>query len=111
MAASADKYGDVIVISVDAELSGDTVQQFRRVSEDQLKEGNLWFVLDFEKTASMDSMGLETLLWFRDEVEAHTGMAKVCALDETCAKIFELTRFDRKFEMFEAATDAVKSYE
>jgi len=111
MVAAAEKYGDVVVISVDAELSGDTIQQFRRVVEEQLKGGNLWFVLDFEKTTSMDSVGLETLLWFRDQVETHTGMAKVCALDETCAKIFELTRFDRKFEVFETATDAVKSYE
>ena len=111
MATSAEKYSDVVVISVESEFGGDTIQQFRRVAEDQLHNGNLWFVLDFEKTVSMDSASLETLLWFRDAVESHTGMVKVCTLDETCAKIFELTRFDRKFEVFEAATDAIKSYE
>ena len=111
MVAAAEKYGDVVVISVESDFSGDTIQQFRRVAEEQLSAGNLWFVLDLEKTASLDSLGLETLLWFRDEVEAHTGMAKICALDDTCAKVFELTRFDRKLEIFDTATDAIKSYE
>lgn len=111
MAASVEKYGDVVVISVDGEFSGDTIQQFRRVAEDQLGGDGVWFVLDFEKTVSMDSNGLETLLWFRDQVESHTGLVKVCALDDTCTKVFELTRFDRKFEVFPSATDAIKSYE
>ena len=111
MTAAAEKYGDVVVITVESEFTGDTVQQFRRVAEEQLKDSNLWFVLDLEKTVSVDSSGLETLLWFRDEVESHTGLVKVCSLDDTCRKVFELTRFDRKFEVFDSATDAIKSYE
>jgi len=111
MATKAEKYGDVVVISVESEFTSDTVQQFRRVAEEQIKESNLWFVVDLEKTVSIDSQGLETLLWFRDEVESHTGLVKVCALDDTCRKVFELTRFDRKFEVFETATDAIRSYE
>ena len=111
MAASAEKYGDVVVISVQSEFTGDAVQQFRRVAEEQLAAGNLWFVMDFEKAVMMDSNALECLLWFRDAVEGHTGLVKVCTLDETCAKIFEVTRFDRKFELFPSVTDAVKSYE
>jgi anti-anti-sigma factor len=111
MATQAEKYGDVVVISVESEFTGDTVQQFRRVAEEQITDANLWFVVDLEKTVSIDSQGLETLLWFRDEVESHTGLVKVCALDDTCRKVFELTRFDRKFEVFETATDAIKSYE
>ena len=111
MATKAEKYGDVVVISVESEFTSDTVQQFRRVAEEQIKESHLWFVVDLEKTVSIDSQGLETLLWFRDEVESHTGLVKVCALDDTCRKVFELTRFDRKFEVFETATDAIRSYE
>ena len=111
MAATAEKYGDVVVISIESEFSGDTIQQFRRTTEEQLDGTNLWFVLDFEKTVSIDSAGLDTLLWFRDRVEEHTGLVKVCALDATCAKVFELTRFDRKFEVFPDTTEAVKSYE
>ena len=111
MASSAEKYGDVVVISVESEFSGDTVSQFQRVAEEQLAEKHTWFVLDFEKAVSMDSSALEALLSFREQVEAETGLVKVCGLDETCAKIFELTRFDRKFELFESLTEAIKSYE
>ena len=111
MAATAEQYGDVVVISIESEFSGDTVQQFRKIAREQLGRGHLWFVLDFEKTVSMDSGGLETLLWFRDEVESNTGLVKVCALDPTCDKVFELTRFDRKFEVFTGVTEAIRSYE
>jgi len=111
MATTAEKYGDVVVLSVESEFSGDTISQFRRVAEEQTTPENLWFVLDFEKAVSMDSNALDSLLWFRDRVETNTGLVKVCGLDETCSKIFELTRFDRKFEIFDNVTDAIKSYE
>lgn len=111
MASSAEKYGDVVVISVESEFTDDTVQQFRRVAEEQLTAGHRWFVLDFEKAVTLDSSALDSLLWFRDQVEGQTGLVKVCALDETCAKIFEMTRFDRKFEVFAGVPEAVKSYE
>lgn len=112
MATQAERFGDVVVMSVEGEFSGDTVAQFRRVAEDQLAGQDApWLVLDFEKVQSIDSGGLETLLWFRDKVEENMGFVKICALDTTCAKVFELTRFDRKFEVFESVTDAVKSYD
>jgi anti-sigma B factor antagonist len=112
MTTVATKYGDVVVLSVDSEFSGDTVSQFRRVCQEQMEgDDSLWYVLDFEKTVDLDSGGLEALLWFRDEVEARTGLVKVCNLNETCAKVFELTRFDRKFEVFETLPDAIKSYD
>ena len=68
MATKAEKYGDVVVISVESEFTSDTVQQFRRVAEEQIKESNLWFVVDLEKTVSIDSQGLET--WPRQFVHA-----------------------------------------
>lgn len=111
MTTAASKYGDVVVLSIESEFSGDTVSQFRRVCQEQMSaEECLWCVLDFEKTVGMDSSGLEALLWLRDEAESRTGLVKVCNLNETCAKIFELTRFDRKFELFDNLPDAVKSY-
>lgn len=111
MTATAERYRDVVVITVESDLSDDTLQHFQRVAEEQLDDGNLWYVIDLEKAVGFDSAALEALLWFRDEVENHTGVVKVCSLNETCAKIFELTRFDRKFEVFPCVTDAVKSYE
>ncbi|NIA21480.1 MAG: STAS domain-containing protein [Anaerolineaceae bacterium] len=108
---TAAEYGNVIVLAVDSEFSGDTVSQFQRVAEEQLRPENQWFIVDCEKTTGMDSSALEALLWFRDEVEGLTGAVKICGLDETCAKIFELARFDRKFEVFESLTEAMKSYE
>lgn len=110
MPTKSEKYGDVVVISVEAEFSGDAVRQFRTVAEGQTTVENLWFVIDFEKTSTIDSGGLEALLWFRDRVEGNTGLVKVCGLDEACAKIFELTRFDRKFEVFPGLSAAVDSY-
>jgi anti-sigma B factor antagonist len=110
MPTKSEKYGDVVVISVESEFSGDTVRQFRATAEGQTTAENLWFVIDLEKTSTIDSGGLEALLWFRDRVEGNTGLVKVCGLDETCAKIFELTRFDRKFEVFPSVSDAVESY-
>jgi anti-sigma B factor antagonist len=110
MPTRSKKFGDVVVISVESEFSGDAVNQFRAVAEKETIPENLWFVLDFQQTSTLDSAALEALLWFRERVEGNTGLVKVCGLDQTCAKIFELTRFDRKFEIFPGVSDAVESY-
>jgi len=105
----AEAYGSMMVLSADSSLSRAESEEFRRVAAEQTKAGGRWFVLDLSRTGALDSQGLEDLLWFQDEVQQSGGTVKVAGLRGHPRQIFELVRFDAKFEVFDNVHEAVKS--
>ena len=59
---------------------------------------------------AIDSEGLEALLDVQDKCEDEYGNVKLCGLDETAQKILEITRLDRRFEVFGDLDATVKSF-
>ena len=109
MPTTADMYGSMTVLAVEPVLAGDESAAFRdRVSE-QLDLGGRWFVIDFSKVAYCDSRGLEELLDFQERVEVAGGFVKIAGLRGNCRRIFELVRFDKRFDVFDSLQEAVKS--
>jgi anti-anti-sigma factor len=111
MPTTADMYGSMTVLAVEPVLAGDESEAFHdRVSE-QLDVGGRWFVIDFSKVAYCDSRGLEELLDFQERVEAAGGVVRIAGLKGNCRRIFELVRFDKRFEVFDGLQEAVKSFD
>jgi len=109
MPTTAENYGNLTVVAVQDGLDSENSSQFREVLSERLQAGARWFVIDFSKAHSLDSEGLETLLWLLDTTKAAGGNVKAAELDKNLQKIFEMTRFDRKMELFGSIHDAVKS--
>ncbi|MBM4017413.1 MAG: STAS domain-containing protein [Planctomycetes bacterium] len=111
MPTLADAYGSMTVLSVEPALSKAEADEFRRAAEAQVRAGGRWFVLDLARAGALDSRGLEELLWFQEQVEAAGGAVKVAGLKGHCRKIFEMVRFDKKFQVFDNVHEAVKSFQ
>lgn len=111
MGTAADTYGSMTVLTASPVLTAEEVEEFRRAAAEQIQAGVRWFVLDLAKLTYLDSRGLEELLGFQDEVEAKGGCVKVAGLKGSCRTIFEMVRFDKKFEVFPTVHDAVRSFE
>lgn len=110
MPTTADAYGNMTVLYVEPALAQDESGVFRRVVGEQIQAGGRWFVLDLGRVGLFDSAGLEDLLWFHDQVDAVRGVVKVSGLKAHGRKIFEMVRFDKKFEVFDNVHEAVKSF-
>jgi anti-anti-sigma regulatory factor len=110
MPTVADAYGSMTVLSVQPGLTKIESEDFRHVAEGQIRGGGRWFVLDMARVGAFDSQGLENLLWFNEQVEAAGGVVKVAGLKGHCRKIFEMVRFDKKFQVFDNVHEAVKSF-
>jgi anti-anti-sigma regulatory factor len=110
MPTTADAYGSMTVLSIEPALTKAEADEFRRVAAAQIKAGGRWFILDLARAGLLDSQGLEELLWFQEQVEAAGGLIKVAGLRGHCRKIFEIVRFDKKFEVFENVHEAVKNF-
>lgn len=110
MPTTADAYGSMTVLSVEPALMRADGQAFRAVALEQVRAGGRWFVLDVSRAGCFDSAGLEDLLWFQEQVEAARGVVKVAGLKGNARRIFDLVRFDKRFDVFENVHEAVKSF-
>ena len=111
MPTTADAYGSMTVLSVEPAMTKAEAEGFRRAATEQVQAGGRWFVLDLARVGGFDSAGLEELLLFHDQVDSAGGVVKVAGLKGHCRTIFEIVRFDRKFEVFDDVHEAVKSFQ
>ena len=110
MPTTADAYGSMTVLSVEPAFTRTEDEDFRRIAADHVRAGGRWFVLDLSRVGTFDSQGLEDLLWFQEQIEAVGGVVKMAGLKGNGRKVFELVRFDKKFEVFDNVHEAVKSF-
>ncbi len=110
MAIASETYGDVAVARLEDELTADNVARFENILDQSVKEGVRNFVIDMEKTEYMDNAGLEAIDELSTRLENSGGQLKFSGLGPGCRKVFELTRFDRRFDLFDSLIDAVRSF-
>ncbi len=111
MPTRTSTYGSMTVLAVEPALTEDEGEAFHEAAEAAIRAGGRWFVLDFAKATRFDSRGLEDLLWLHDEVDEAGGVVKVAGLKGHCRTIFEMVRFDKRFEVHETVHEAVRSLE
>jgi anti-anti-sigma factor len=111
MPIATETYGDVVVARLEDELTAENVSRFESVVRLPLDDGIRNFVIDMEKTEVLDNAGLEAMDTFGERLEEIGGQLKFSGLGPACRKIFELTRFDRRFDLFDSLIDAVRSFQ
>ncbi len=110
MNISCEEYDQIAVITIDGELSEDTIGAFKNTIQESVQKGRIFFVVNFEKVSLIDSKGLEALLWLKDQCQEGGGQVKLAALDEVSAKILSVTRIDQAFDTHNEIIQAVKSF-
>jgi anti-anti-sigma factor len=110
MPVASEIYGDVGVIRLEDELTGDNIARFEGVLQGPLQEGIRNMVIDMEKTEYLDNAGLEALSELMERLQTAGGQLKFSGLAAGCRKLFEVTRLDRQADIFESLIDAVRSF-
>jgi len=110
MATTMTRYNDVVVLTVKDELAADSVESFVEKANLAAEGGALYMVVDCSDVSGFDSAGLEALVDLQNKCEERLGAVKLCGLDDTGAKILEITRLARRFEAFDDLDSAVKSF-
>lgn len=110
MSIQVSKYGEVTVLTPKDDLIGEEVDTLRHRTSQCLDEQQRNVVLDCTGVGGFDSAALEALVDFQSSCESGLGAVKLCCLDATCARILEITRLGRRFEVFDDLESAVKSF-
>jgi anti-sigma B factor antagonist len=73
--------------------------------------GHVQLLIDLEKTRYISSDGLRALLAAQKQAKKQGGALKLCCLSRRLVEIFEMSGFDRVFEIFEDREQAEKSFQ
>ncbi len=110
MQITTETFGNVLVVHTPDELTEDTEVAFLDALEKPIAAGQVNIVLQMDRSESYDSAGLSALVDLQDRLREEGGNLKVSGLDDPGRKIFEVTRLQERFDLFESVIDAVSSF-
>ena len=73
--------------------------------------GDVQLLIDLEKIRYISSDGLRALLAAQKQAKKQGGALKLCCLSRRLVEIFEMSGFDRVFEIFGDREQAEKSFQ
>lgn len=111
MQLTTETFGRTLVVHTPEELTAESISVFQQNVEETLDSGHLQMVFEMEHTDLIDSEGLTMLLDVRDKLRELGGDLKLCGLVDHGRKVFEVTRLDRQFDVYDSVIDAVGSFQ
>ncbi len=110
MHITTETFGNVLVVHTPDDLTEETSNQFASSLNEHLNLGRSSIVLQMDRSELFDSIGLTALLDLQDRARQAGGAVKVSGLANPGRKIFEVTRLDQRFDLFDSVIDAVASF-
>jgi anti-anti-sigma factor len=110
MQITTETFGEVVVVHTPDDLMEETARLLSEAVEGHVRQGCSAIVLQMDRTDAYDSVGLTALLDLQDLARQAGGAVKISGLADPGRKIFELTRLDQRFDLFESVIDAVASF-
>jgi anti-sigma B factor antagonist len=108
---TTETFGNVLVAHTPDELTEETITPFKEALEQAMQSGHVSVVAQMDRSDLYDSVGLTTLLDLQDLLRTAGGNLKISGLEDPGRKIFEVTRLDQRFDIFDSVIDAVSSFQ
>jgi anti-sigma B factor antagonist len=107
MSFTVVKAPDAVVVDVDGQLVVTNRQEFKQVVLDEVEQGARSIVVDFSRSAYIDSSGLGALVSLGKRIREAGGDLRLAGLNEDLRTLFELTRLDALFPLYATRADAL----
>jgi len=107
MSFTVVKETDAVVVDVDGQLVVTNRQEFKQVVLDEVEQGARSIVVDFSRSAYIDSSGLGALVSLGKRIREAGGDLRLAGLNEDLRTLFELTRLDALFPLYATRADAL----
>ncbi len=109
MKLSYEDHGTASVLTLSGELIADQTDNIRRKVLQRFESGVRDIMLNLEHLTLIDSAGLEFLIWLQESATERNGRFRIAHADETIQKILEVTRLDRRFDLYDSIELAAKT--
>lgn len=98
---------DRLLVDVDGQLVVANRQEFKQAVFDEVEQGARLVVVDFTKSAYIDSSGLGALVSLGKRLREIGGDLRLAGLNDDLRTLFELTRLDALFPLYATRADAL----
>ena len=109
MKLSYEDHNEITVLTLSGELTSDQADSFRRACRERFSNGVRDILIDVQHLNHIDSIGLELLLWLKDEASTFGGQLRLINPDDMLSEVLRVTRLDRRFDTHETIEAAAKS--
>ena len=109
MGFEVTKQNDVTILDVEGQLIVGNRQELKQKVLDELEAGERKFLIDFERTGYIDSSGLGVLVSLSKKIREQGGELRLANLNEDLRTLFELTKLDTLFQIFDSRKEALSS--
>lgn len=110
MIESVERRGDIGILALTGTLDISKQSRFREEILKNLGADLFRVVLDFKGVSFIDSACLGVLVSLLRKLKAQGGDVRISNPQEEVRSIFQITRMDRLFRVFDQVDEAVKSY-
>ncbi len=101
---------DIILIAPQGRLDAAGAQPLEAELKQHIAAGEVRLLINLEGTRYISSNGLRALLAAQKQAKARGGALKLCCLSPRLVEIFEMSGFDRVFEIYDSREKAERSF-
>lgn len=110
MSLHVSRHGDIVVIEVEGQLIVGNRQELKQKVLDESEAGARKILVDFAKTAYIDSSGLGVLVSLAKRQRELGGDLRLANLNDDLQTLFELTKLDTLFQIADTRDRALESF-
>ena len=110
MEISEEKTDDVYILKLSGRLDAACTSELKHAAFTMIEADKMKILVDMAEVDFIDSSGLGTLVTCLRSVSKAGGVLKIAALRENPRLLFEGTRLDRVFELYDDLDTALNSF-
>lgn len=99
MQIDIQKQGNVAILHLQGSLDADSVNTFKKTTQELLEDGTRRMVFDCRTLDFVDSIGLGAMISLLRRIRSDGGDLKIAGLNAEVRSVFEITRLHRLFEI------------
>jgi anti-sigma B factor antagonist len=102
--------GDIKILGLSGRFDTQTAPEVNKWMQDATSSSPAQVVVDLSDVSFLDSTALSTLVQGLKRSRELKGEVRLCGLHQPVRMIFELTRLDKAFEIFNNQEDAIAAF-
>ena len=99
----------VSVINIKGDMTSDNADRFRRYALERLEADARDFVLEFGELETIDSLGLEALLWLQEQATERLGQIRLANCPDFLRDILRVTQLEPRLTCEQDSAAAIRS--
>ncbi|MCK4719461.1 STAS domain-containing protein [bacterium] len=105
-----EEANDVLIVDVTGDLDARSAGDLKLTLNEKIEGGKVWILVNLSEVPYMDSAGLGVLVSGLKNTNRQNGDLRIYGLQPDVRNIFELTRLNKVFQIFEDEASALESF-